>query len=164
MTKLTPLDTRGGQADLTRPKFSPGLLLEDEDLTASVDYTRDLNRLLFRSLFGCGVICGLEVELKADCNKDEKDGVARAMKVLVKPGIGLDCMGNVVHVPTAVTIPFAPKCGQYFPKELWVTACYAETYCRPRDISCGCDGAPNLEAQFTKTRIRAGFEINIWDQ
>ena len=44
------------------------MLLEDEDLNAGVSYTRDLTRILFKSLFGCGVICGLVVGAKRTCN------------------------------------------------------------------------------------------------
>ncbi|MEI9852768.1 MAG: hypothetical protein WDN24_20060 [Sphingomonas sp.] len=52
---------------IERPLYAPGLILQDSDLTAAVDYTRELNRLLFRTLFGCGVICGLRVGIREDC-------------------------------------------------------------------------------------------------
>ena len=56
------VDQVTGSSTLVRPRFSPGLLLRDDDLKVGVDYTRELSRLMFRSLFGCGVICGLKVE------------------------------------------------------------------------------------------------------
>lgn len=141
-----------GLATLVRPRYSPGLLLEDEDLTAGVDYTRELNRLLFRSLFGCGVICGLKVEVAPECNN-------RILAITIGSGLALDCMGNPVHVPSEQVIRFDPGCDD-FPNEIWVTACYSEQPCRPRDVSCGCDdggGPPQVE----RTRIRAGFEIRV---
>ena len=45
------VDEAKGNASLARPCYSPGLLLRDDDLTAAVTYTRELSRLLFRSLF-----------------------------------------------------------------------------------------------------------------
>jgi hypothetical protein len=51
-----------GTSTLTRATFSPGMLLQHADLEQLNSYTRDLSRLLFKSLFGCGVICGLKVE------------------------------------------------------------------------------------------------------
>ena len=61
-TSRQPLAQKEGRGSLVRPRFTPGLLLLDEDLTAEVDYTRELSRLLFRNLSGCGVVCGLTVE------------------------------------------------------------------------------------------------------
>src|SRR5690349_7118341 len=79
---------------LTRPRYSPGLILEDSDLTAAVDYTRELNRLLFRSLFGCGVVCGLKVSLDEDCG----------LTVMVAPGLALDGCGDPLQLTGAATI------------------------------------------------------------
>jgi hypothetical protein len=58
MTKPLTHPENSMKGSLIRPTYSPGLLLEDDDLTAGVSYTRGLTQLLFRSLFGCGVICG----------------------------------------------------------------------------------------------------------
>jgi hypothetical protein len=79
---------------LTRPRYVPGLILEDSDLTAAVDYTRELNRLLFKSLFGCGVVCGLEVTVDFDCG----------LTVLVSPGLALDGCGDPIQLIDAVKI------------------------------------------------------------
>jgi len=143
-----------GLATLVRPRYSPGLLLEDEDLTAGVDYTRELNRLLFRSLFGCGVICGLTVTAAKDCN-------GRRLVVSIDKGLALDCMGNPIHVTAPQTVTYDPDCAP-FPPVIWVTACYLEKPCRPRDVSCSCDDAGS--AQVERTRIRDAFEIKLFDQ
>ena len=76
-------DSQTVAAILERPRYSPGLILEDSDLTAAVDYTRGLSRLLFRNLFGCGVICGLTVKIDTDCG----------LNVTVSPGLALDGCG-----------------------------------------------------------------------
>src|SRR5580765_1349712 len=92
-----------GRSGLVRPRFSPGLLLRDDDLRQGVEYTRDLSRLLFRSLFGCGVICGLVVERKVECGK---------LIVTVNDGIGLTCLGDPVQVPKPVSLTIDPTCGK----------------------------------------------------
>ena len=148
------LGSQLGLATLQRPRYSPGLLLEDEDLTAGVDYSRDLNRLLFRSLFGCGVICGLTVTAEREC-KDRK------LIINVDRGLALDCMGDPIHVTTPISLHYDPDC-KAFPPLIWVTACYVEKACRPRDVSCGCDDGGH-EAQVERTRIRDGFEIKLYD-
>ncbi len=148
------LGSQLGLASLQRPRYSPGLLLEDEDLTAGVDYSRDLNRLLFRSLFGCGVICGLKVTAEPECQH-------RKLIISVDKGLGLDCMGNPIHVTTPVSLHYDPDC-MPFPPVIWVTACYVEKACRPRDVSCGCDDGGH-EAQVERTRIRDGYEIKLYD-
>jgi hypothetical protein len=86
---------------LERPRYSPGLILEDSDLTAAVDYTRALNRLLFRSLFGCGVVCGLTVSVGTDCG----------LQVTVAPGLALDGCGDPLHLAGPVTLELGRREG-----------------------------------------------------
>jgi hypothetical protein len=138
-----------GTATLQRPRFTSGLLLEDEDLTAGVTYTRDLIRLLMRSLFGCGVICGLDVTARRTCNGNR-------LTVTVGGGIGLDCMGNAIEVPQPHTVRLDFGCDPP-PTEVWVTVCYHERCCRPRDVTCSDEEAARAEA----TRVRAGYEIKL---
>ena len=140
-----------GWATLQRPHFSPGVLLEDDDLNSGVDYTRELTRLLFKSMFGCGVICGLKVTAVPICKGTK-------LAITVGKGMALDSLGNPLEVPGVQTIEYDPQCKD-FPPEIWVTLCYTEKCCRPRDVSCSAedDGQPK------PTRIRAGFEINLYD-
>ena len=102
MKTVKPLDCKAGSSGIERPLFSPGLLLEDEDLTAGVNYTRELSRLLFRSLFGCGVICGLEVKGELFCKRQQ-------LRVTVGPGLALDGAGNPMQVTKSV--PLATQAG-----------------------------------------------------
>ena len=55
---------------LVRTRFEQGMLLQHDDLNQMIEYTQNLSRLMFRSLFGCGVICGLVVETKRECEKE----------------------------------------------------------------------------------------------
>ena len=112
MKTVKPLDCKAGSSGIERPLFSPGLLLEDEDLTAGVDYTRELSRLLFRSLFGCGVICGLEVKGELFCKRQQ-------LRVTVGPGLALDGAGNPMQVTKSVPLATRPDC-EPLPETVWV--------------------------------------------
>src|SRR5687768_4896591 len=143
------VDLVKGQSTLVRPRFSPGLLLRDDDLRVGVDYTRELSRLLFRSLFGCGVVCGLEVERSLVCGK---------LKILINAGVALDCEGDPIHVPRPVEIVLDPSCGKEIPDQIWVILCRTEKCCAPRSAACGCD---DDDTASVCTREQDGFEIRI---
>src|SRR5690242_16027655 len=94
---------------LVRPRFEPGLLLLDEDLTAIVDHTRALSRLLFRSLFGCGVVCGFKVTPQVACGN---------LSVTVDPGVALDCRGDPIEMGDPQVLGMA--CAEKITYPLWV--------------------------------------------
>lgn len=144
--------------DLERPRYSPGLILQDSDLTAAVDYTRELSRLLFRSLFGCGVVCGLTVGVESDSE----------LEVTVAPGLALDGCGDPVQLAAPVTIRLGRRDG-VLPerasdrtgpthKNLWVVLRGAEKLCAPRELVCDSDELDDLRQP---TRIRASAEVSI---
>jgi len=149
-------DTITQTGALERPRYSPGLVLEASDLTAAVDYTRDLNRLLFRSLFGCGVICGLEVSVKLDCD----------LLVTVASGLALDGCGDPVHLAGQAQIRLGKKTGVLQdddntpPRQtdFWVVACYKEKTCAPRALVCDSD---DLDGGTQNTRVRSAVEISV---
>jgi hypothetical protein len=141
-----------GNSNLVRPRFSPGLLLRDDDLKQGVDYTRDLSRLLFRSLIGCGVVCGLKVTTEFKCDK---------LVVTVAEGVALDCHGDPIHVPQPQPIPIDPSCGEPIPAEMWVVIRRIEKCCAPRSAACSCD---DEETSAVCTREREGYEIRILPQ
>jgi hypothetical protein len=148
--------TASQMGTLERPRYSPGLILVDSDLTTAVNYTRDLNRLLFRSLFGCGVICGLDVTVKVDCD----------LVVTVNPGLALDGCGDPIHLTGQLPIKLGKRAGvlvdcgsEELPKhrDFWVIACSREKNCAPRSLVCDdeCDGGTQT------TRTRSGVEISV---
>jgi len=149
MSNEKPIAAIQGTGTLVQPLFSRGLLLEDDDLTAGVTYTRDLVRLMFRSLFGCGVICGLEVTAAPDCHNSR-------IKVTVTKGLGLDCFGNPIEVRRDETLTYDPEC-KPFAQKLWVLACYREKPCRPKDASCAVDE----ESEVVQTRAHGGYELTL---
>jgi hypothetical protein len=139
-----------GYGSLERPRYSPGLMLRDDDLNLGVDYTSELSRLLFSSFFGCGVICGLKVEPQpVACGR---------VPIIVNCGIALDSCGNPVQVPKNQTLYFDPTCGNQHPTELWVVLRRIEKQCAPRSAACSCD---DDEVSSVCTRERDGFEIQL---
>lgn len=149
MSTMKALACGKGVGTIERPLYTPGLLLEDEDLTSGVNYTRRLTQLLFSSLFGCGVICGLKVHAEAICG-------GHKLSVKIDKGLGLDCFGNPIEVSSPVELTYAPDCID-FPDSIWVVACYTERECAPRELS-SCDGGGDR----ANTRHKACYEIKLY--
>jgi hypothetical protein len=146
------ITTKCGLSSLEYPQFSPGQLLDDDDLNSGVIYTRDLIRLLVRSLFGCGVICGLQVKPQWTCENTK-------WSITVTKGLAVDCMGDVIELPSDITIVYGPDCRQ-LPDALWVTICYLKKCCRPKDVAC----SQNDDTQPKLTRVRSGYEIRLYER
>lgn len=134
---------------LVRPQYSQGLLLNDDDLTQAVDYTRELNRLLFRSLLGYGVISGLLVKPSMPCGK---------LEITVEPGVALDCHGDALHLPADCKIGVNTACTTPPLSRLWVVARRHQKYCAPRGVVCAPD---DDDAASAFTRIHDGVEIAV---
>lgn len=134
-----------GMSTLTRPKFASGMLLQHDDLQQMLVYTQELNRLLFRHLFGCGVVCGLEASARIDCGK---------LQITIDPGLALTCEGDPVHVPTPAVLPVTEVVANAKP---WVVLCRRVKHCAPRPTMCGDDD----DAQTVTTREREAYEIRL---
>lgn len=145
----TTLTSQKGMSTLARAKFAPGMLLQHEDLEQLNNYTRDLSRLMFRSLFGCGVICGLVVTSKPECGK---------LKITVDAGLALSCSGDPIEVPNSVDIWVDLQCHPGVSKSLWVELCGTTKCCAPRTSMCESD---DDESKSECTRERDGFEIKV---
>lgn len=143
-------NTTTGSSLLVRPEYGMGQLIGDDDLRQAVDYTRDLNRLIFRSLLGCGVVCGLKVKPAIECGK---------VVVTVSSGLALDCHGDPVYLPEKVTkVSYDPGCDTPEATTLWVLVRRTERTCAPRSTVCAPD---DDDAQWVFTRIRDGYHIEI---
>ncbi|BBU33470.1 hypothetical protein BTHE68_72040 (plasmid) [Burkholderia sp. THE68] len=141
-----------GNASLVRPRFSPGLLLRDDDLNQAIDYTRELSRLLFRTMFGCGVVCGLRVSAKAACG---------GVQLTVHPGVALDCHGDPIHVPQERSVTLDPSCGsRTVPSTLWIVLRRTDKSCAPRSTTCSCDDDDDTDSMVC-TRERDCYEIGV---
>lgn len=140
-------DCKHGLSSLIRPHFTEGLLLQDDDLTAGVTYTRALSRMMFRTLFGCGVLCGLRVTPPTlECGK---------LKIVVEKGIAIDCLGDPVELPRPVTIEI-DICTETVEDELWIGLRQKEKCCAPRTAVCAPD---EDEPPSVCTRERDGYEL-----
>lgn len=138
-----------GTSTLVRPRFGPGMLLQHDDLDLLTGYTRELSRLMFRSLFGCGVICGLEVTHEPNCGQDV---------IVVSAGVGLVCAGDPIQVPRSQPIVIDENCETNPNDVLWVVLCATVKCCGPRPSMCASD---DDEAASACTRERDGYEIRV---
>lgn len=147
------VSSKTGTSKLSRAKFGPGMLLKHEDLELLNSYTRDLNRLMFRSLFGCGVVCGLVVDTKTECGK---------VVVTVGSGIAITCSGDPIWVPRDDSLPAyaGDECDNRTDKELWIVLCGTVKCCAPRPATCssGDDELPSV-----CTRELFGYELRVMD-
>jgi len=137
-----------GKSTLVRPRFGPGMLLQHDDLEQLGTYTRDLSRLLFRSFFGCGVVCGLEITMEENCGK---------LCMSVDQGLALTCEGDPIYVPKKTTFAVDENC-ELDEDELWVVLCGTSKCCAPRTASCPTD---EDESSSVCTRERDWFEIKV---
>ena len=149
MSKINvPVVSKKASSKLVRARFGPGMLLQHDDLEQLNSYTRDLSRLLFRSLLGCGVICGLRVSVSVRCGMVE---------ITVDAGVALECSGDPVHVPTAQTLMFDEECDADIKSPLWVVLCGTVKSCAPRGAMCADEDDVHSEC----TRELHGFEIRV---
>ena len=148
-TNITVASTKD-TSTLVRAKFGPGMLLQHEDLEQLNVYTRELSRLMFRSFFGCGVVCGLVVAPPVEeCGK---------VVVAVGAGLALNCSGDPVYVPKDQRLSFEENCDPQSKCPLWVVLCGATKNCAPRTAMCTDD---DDKATSVCTRERDMFEIRV---
>jgi hypothetical protein len=145
------INSTKGTSTLVRARFGPGMLLQHEDLEQLNLYTQELSRLLFRSFFGCGVVCGLVV------TRPVPDPCGKLM-ITVGKGLALDCSGDPVYVPKDQSLALDEKCEGELPTRLWVILCRDSKCCAPRNSVCASD---EEESSCECTRLRDLFEIRI---
>ena len=144
-----PIASTKGTSTLVKSIFGPGMVLQAEDLQQLNSYTRDLSRLLFKSFFGCGVVCGLVVKVDPKCGK---------VCLTVGAGLALACSGDPVYVPKDQTLALDENCDSNVAGPLWVVLCGTVKQCAPRTAMCASD---DDEAPSEPTRERDMFEIRV---
>lgn len=82
-----------------RPRFFSSRLLSAEDLALEQNYFRNKQKLHNRALHGFGVVSGLKVSLQSG-------------KVVVAPGLGIDCEGNEIIVAAEQQLALPAQSGQ----------------------------------------------------
>jgi hypothetical protein len=128
------------------------MLLKHEDMELLNSYTRDLSRLMFRSLFGCGVVCGLVVDTKKECGK---------LIVTVGSGVAIACSGDPIWVPRDESIPANDECEKEDDKELWIVLCGTAKCCAPRTATCS-SGDDELSSVCTREIL--GYELRVMNK
>jgi hypothetical protein len=147
-----PLAIHKAMSTLVRPKFGPGMLLEHGDLELLPAYTRELNRMMFRSLFGCGVVCGLRVQAGEHCGK---------LRITIACGLAIDCEGDPVYVPQTQIVDVDVECERNVEGPLFVVLCGTTKCCAPRASMCAAD---DDEGPPACTRERDAFEIRVLEE
>jgi hypothetical protein len=173
MTTKTKCDckTNGGLCHydaLTRTKFFNGMLLTDEHLRAEQTYHRESLKRLNRSLWGAGIVCGLEVR---KLNKKET-----GLCIKVEPGMALDCAGNVIDVCKSLTIDLSQVCKEAYPDGCapedvkpitkFLVIRYAEIAADPQPVLTPDDecGPPGGGTKCEGSKYREGFCLEFRDE
>jgi len=168
-----------GVSSLVRPRFFPGQLLVDGDLQLLTDYAASKGRLHNRFLHGAGVVCGLPVR----CHP------CGGGKVLVEPGMALDCCGNDIIVPCTVELdineltrdlrrerlkgydcgdPCDEKGGGDDAEKNLRRYCLYVNYCEeptdPVTPYVSDDACASIECEFTRIREGYSFELRCDDE
>jgi hypothetical protein len=71
-----------------RARYFHGMLLTDRDFREEQIYHNEKRKLLNRKLHGWGVVCGLGI----------KESNPKSSKIIITPGMALDCHGNEILV------------------------------------------------------------------
>jgi hypothetical protein len=140
-----------GDASLIRPKYSPGLLLEDHDLTLAVDYARALNRMLLRAMLGAGVLCGLRVTADAsNC----------CVHITVRRGIAIDASGALIELKSDAKVSIDVGCeNRTATLNFAIVIERTQRPCEQRDISCSDDDGATVA-----TRLVDGYAIHVFNR
>ncbi|MEC4676261.1 MAG: hypothetical protein VST72_04995 [Nitrospirota bacterium] len=88
MSKDRPKDRQCDYNNFKRTRYFHGMLLTDRDFREEQIYHNEKRKLLNRMLHGWGVVCGLGI----------KAPDPKSPKIVVTPGMALDCAGNEIVV------------------------------------------------------------------
>ena len=145
----------GFSETLVSPLFRPGILLEAADLQRSVDYTQELMRLMVRHLFGCGVVCGLQIQALPT------QGTKLSFSILsfsITAGLALDCLGRPIHVPSDLNgLTHEVGCQPDEGTRYQVLLSHRSEQCRMRETRCATEDSSDA----VPTRLCEGYRLWI---
>src|SRR4051812_5314156 len=110
------LASESRKASTQAVNFTDGMLVTAEDLGAAMHYPLGVLQVLARSYFGCGIVCGLDLELtkpppaaqQGGYGASESEGSAPPATpnfvLLVKSGVALDCAGLPIELCDTVKL------------------------------------------------------------
>ncbi len=139
-----------GTGSLLRPLFAAGQLLQEDDLTQIVEYMRSQSRLMFRCLFGCGVMCGFDVTSRLDGSGN--------LRVDVTPGVAIGGQGDPIEMPDAQTIVYDPALNP-IPAEMWLWISISDRSCAPRDTLTS--DTTGVAGQSANSRARNAYKLTL---
>jgi len=155
MNKLNSFDKKV-RTDVVSPVFADGMVVTANDLTSALHYPVELFQTLVQSFFGCGVVCGLEVELFQNAKDDLK------WCVVVQPGTALDCEGYPLKICEPQKISLKPDlCNGVLPTELCIALRRCVVKEGPREDADFCD--PESKQDGAYSRAREYVEIKVYD-
>lgn len=126
-----------------RNRFFSGKLLTPEDLDLEQQYFRDKLKRHNRYLHGFGVVVGLEVS-------------RRGTKVLVTPGMAIDCEGNeiIVAEPQELSLPLPKDAGA----TVYLSLRYVEKETDPVPAAGSADGDTTVQHSRIEETFAVAFE------
>lgn len=127
--------------DFQRPHYFEGKLLSAKDFTKEQEYFLGKLRRHNRYLNGWGIVSGFEVRIRKE-------------KIIVSPGVAVDCQGNEIVLESRVVLELPPAQRQFY-----VTAVYTETLVNP--IPTLTPGSPSPEEQLQYSMVQEGCQIEI---
>ncbi len=151
---LSPCD----EAPRERLNYHTGQFLAERDFRLEQDYHIGKHRQHNRRLHGYGVVCGLKVVPNDKCPD----------RVIIEPGLAIDCCGREVNVLEPVHVNLAERLVK-LPDQpeldvegtfLGVSICYRECVGEltpPLYSECGCGGDDALKP----TRVFERFDVNV---
>jgi hypothetical protein len=120
---------------LERPNYFTGKLLTAADFEQEQQYHLDRGRRINRFLHGWGIVSGLNVNIE------------NGAKLVVAPGLALDCAGNELVLTEPQCIALSNITGKHY-----LTICYTET---------PIGQMPSLEEAPTFSHIREGASVAL---
>jgi hypothetical protein len=137
-------------------KFNDGMIVTAEDLAAAMRYPASMLHTVLHSYFGCGVVCGLELNVR------EAPGKQPNWVVCLDRGVAIDCHGYPIELCAPVDINLAPdECACEPPPEQVCIAIKRTTSDEAAPDVCGCDlDGPHFDCR----RVRDHVLIRAFSQ
>ncbi|HEY0412419.1 MAG TPA: hypothetical protein VGD66_04685 [Allosphingosinicella sp.] len=158
-------------------QFSDGMLVTAEDLTAAMRYPLSVIQVLLKAYFGCGIVCGLDLNnpaegKAAETTKGERDPATGASTkaapvpnfiLTVEKGVALGCDGYPIEIcgPLKLDLTLDP-CSRDKEKELFI-AVRRVTTAEATARACGCGSTGGEPAQQC-TRMRDHALVQAFDE
>jgi hypothetical protein len=152
----TDLPTIQRPTGIESVKFSDGMIVTADDLDAAQRYPASLLHTVLRSHFGCGVLCGLELEVR------DAPGKRPNWVVRVDQGVAIDCAGYPLELCAPIEINLAPdECDCEPPPPQVCIAIKRATSDEAAPDVCGCDlDGPHFDCR----RVRDHVEVKAFSR